>query len=131
MPTGAKTKLVAHTVNMLQDERKVQVAQTPFIAFSRERWGSGDYKDVKAADAARAIGKEWKALTADDKLVSQILKWSRLLVFHANYFAQKYHDVYREAQAKYAEEYERVYGRKHVTRAATKSPRAKKATVTA
>jgi len=68
-PEGRKTKVIAHTTRLLTDERKVKQPDTPWIAFTRERWASGDYKDVRPADAARSLSKEWQAMNASDKKV--------------------------------------------------------------
>lgn len=68
-PAGAKTKLVAHASHLLKDSRAPVKENTPYIAYGRERWASGDFKDVRSVDAARSISKEWNALSAEDKKV--------------------------------------------------------------
>src|SRR5690242_15247223 len=41
----------AHT-HKIHDDRQVSKASTPYLLFFQERWASGDFKGIKAGDAA-------------------------------------------------------------------------------
>lgn len=101
---------MGHATRLLRDERKVRRQDTPYIAYSRERWGSGDYKNVQPADGARSISREWNALSKEVKQVSYRIQPGLEIIARIDDF-QKYHDVYLEGRPAYAMEYERVYGR--------------------
>ena len=68
-PAGSKIKLVGHASQLLKDSRAPKKEDTPYIAYGRERWASGDFKDVRAVDASRSISKEWNAMSPDAKRV--------------------------------------------------------------
>ncbi len=56
-------------VPQLIDERAPKRPNAPYIVFSKERWASGDFKNLRVAEASRLIGAEWKALSADEAKV--------------------------------------------------------------
>jgi len=53
----------------LKDERAPKKPRTPYLVFSTERWASGDFKNLKVAEAGKLIGAEWKALSTDEAKV--------------------------------------------------------------
>lgn len=61
-------KYPAHT-GKLPDDRHVKPALSPYVLFSKERWGSGDFKSIKITDATKLIANEWKSLSASEKTV--------------------------------------------------------------
>jgi len=65
----------------LQDYRQVKGARAAYIFFSKDRFDSGDFKGLKAPEAAKLAGREWKALSASEKKVSKTrfgLSWASL-----------------------------------------------------
>ncbi len=41
------------------------------MSFYKDRYATGDFKGLKAPEAARLAGREWKALSASEKKVSK------------------------------------------------------------
>ncbi|KAF2018820.1 hypothetical protein BU24DRAFT_418374 [Aaosphaeria arxii CBS 175.79] len=74
----------------IEDDRAPKRSAHPFLRFMQERQASGDFKDIKFTDASTLISKEWAALSASEK--------------------KPYEDQSAEASARYAREYEQVYG---------------------
>ena len=66
---GTQKKSVAHTKKLI-DDRVPKQGPTSYLCFFLERHASGDFKNIRAADAAKLIGAEWKALSAAEKKVS-------------------------------------------------------------
>ena len=66
---GTQKKSVAHTKKLV-DDRVPKQGPTSYLCFFLERHASGDFKNIRAADAAKLIGAEWKALSAAEKKVS-------------------------------------------------------------
>ena len=52
----------------LKDPRE-PISIGPYALFTRERWASGDMKGIEVVQAAKLIGQEWRALSADEKSV--------------------------------------------------------------
>ncbi|KAI0586700.1 NHP6B Chromatin-associated protein containing the HMG domain [Pyrenophora tritici-repentis] len=63
---GTQKKGVAYTKKLV-DDRVPKQKPTSYLRFFLERHASGDFKSIKAADAAKLIGTEWKALSAAEK----------------------------------------------------------------
>jgi hypothetical protein len=57
----------AHT-EKIPDDRHVK-KRTAFSDFVKARYDTGDFKGIKASDAAPLIAAEWKALSATEKKV--------------------------------------------------------------
>ncbi|CAE7010958.1 hypothetical protein HRS9139_01843 [Pyrenophora teres f. teres] len=63
---GTQKKSVAYTKKLV-DDRVPKQTPTSYLCFFLERHASGDFKNIKAADAAKLIGTEWKSLSAAEK----------------------------------------------------------------
>ena len=57
---------------MLQDHRQVKRVTGAYTRFYIDRQASGDFKGLKAKEAARLAGREWKGLSASEKKVSNV-----------------------------------------------------------
>ena len=53
----------------LKDERIVKQARTPYAYFLMERFASGDMKNMKISEVGPLIGREWRALSTEEKKV--------------------------------------------------------------
>ena len=63
----------------IQDERLVKQARAPYTYFLADRFASGDMKNMKLTEIGTLIGREWKALSAEEKKVRhQSSSWSML-----------------------------------------------------
>ncbi|KAL2051931.1 hypothetical protein ABVK25_007846 [Lepraria finkii] len=76
---------------MLQDHRQVKGVTGAYTRFYIDRQASGDFKGLKAKEAARLAGREWKGLSASEK--------------------KPYEDAQKQDQARYAQEVKTVYNR--------------------
>ncbi|ERF74621.1 hypothetical protein EPUS_00751 [Endocarpon pusillum Z07020] len=74
----------------IQDERIVKQARTSYTYFLKERFASGDMKNMKIGEVGALIGREWRALSAEEK--------------------KPYEDRAARDKARYIEEYTTVYG---------------------
>ena len=57
---------------VLKDERQVAGRRNSFAFFTQSRFKSGDYKNMKVNVAAGLAGREWKALTDEQKKVRRL-----------------------------------------------------------
>lgn len=57
----------------IQDDRLVKQPLTPFIYFFKERYSTGDFKNMPINEAAKLVSQEWKALGSSDKQVRPFL----------------------------------------------------------
>lgn len=55
---------------MLQDHRQVKGVTGAYTRFYIDRQASGDFKGLKAKEAATLAGREWKGLSASEKKVN-------------------------------------------------------------
>jgi len=62
------TKYPAYT-SKLVDDRAAKKPTSSFLVFLKERFASGDFKSINVVEAAKLIGNEWKALSANEKKV--------------------------------------------------------------
>jgi hypothetical protein len=58
----------SHT-SRIKDDRQVTPPGSAYTQFYKERWASGDLGNIKAVDAAKLLGAEWKALPEAEKKV--------------------------------------------------------------
>ncbi|KAF7512448.1 hypothetical protein GJ744_001383 [Endocarpon pusillum] len=86
----AKKEGSKKTYPHIQDERIVKRPQPPYTYFVMERFASGDMKNMKIGEYAALIGREWRALSAEEK--------------------KPYEDRAARDKARYTEEYTTVYG---------------------
>jgi hypothetical protein len=66
---SAGTKLRSRKYSAIKDDRLVKGPQSAYILFVSERYGSGDFKNIKTGDATKLISQEWKELTGSEKKV--------------------------------------------------------------
>ncbi|KAL6717837.1 hypothetical protein ACLMJK_003922 [Lecanora helva] len=52
---------------LLQDDRLVKRNNSSFSIFFQQRYSTGDFKGLKASEAAKLASREWKALSASEK----------------------------------------------------------------
>jgi hypothetical protein len=57
--------------NHIQDERLVKQARSSYAYFLMDRFASGDMRNMKISEVGVLIGREWKALSAAQKQVTQ------------------------------------------------------------
>ena len=72
-PAGRKSRLVAHRIYPIKDDRLVKRPITSYSAYIRDRWASGDFRGVTVSEASKAIGREWKSLSRDEAKVSSTM----------------------------------------------------------
>lgn len=65
---GKQKSAPAYT-SKLHDDRQVKTVPSAYIFFFTARHASGDFKNIKAQDASKLIGNEWKALSDAEKKV--------------------------------------------------------------
>lgn len=63
-PKGVRTKWP-----IIEDERQPKQNMTAYTFFVSSRAKSGDFQNMKIVDVAPLIGKEWAALSEDEKAV--------------------------------------------------------------
>src|SRR5690349_14460733 len=51
----------------LHDDRLLKRPVTAYVHFTQDRHASGDFKGMAIAESAKLIGREWKALSANEK----------------------------------------------------------------
>ena len=56
----------------IRDERSVKRPMTSFAHFCTSRHASGDFKHLRASEAAKLLGQEWKALSEGEKQVCHV-----------------------------------------------------------
>lgn len=54
----------------ISDDRLVKQARAPYTYFLMDRFASGDMINMKISEVGPLIGREWKALSADEKRVN-------------------------------------------------------------
>ncbi|THZ86097.1 hypothetical protein D6C84_02783 [Aureobasidium pullulans] len=74
----------------IKDDRLVKRARGSWIIFHSERFSSGDFRGIKAGDAAKDIAVEFNALSASER--------------------KKYEDLAAKDLERYAREYREIYG---------------------
>ncbi|KAL8845989.1 MAG: hypothetical protein Q9221_008883 [Calogaya cf. arnoldii] len=89
--TALKRRKVPGSWNKLRDERLVMRPRTSYLNFRMERHHSGDYAGVKAAEAGKLIGAEWRKLSDSDK--------------------KPFIDQFEKDRARYEQEVKAVYNR--------------------
>ncbi|KAL8761151.1 MAG: hypothetical protein Q9184_002705 [Pyrenodesmia sp. 2 TL-2023] len=62
-----KKKNASGTWTKLEDERLAKGPRNAYSYFTQDRFKSGDFAGMKLAEAAKLIGGEWKALSANEK----------------------------------------------------------------
>lgn len=65
----AKKEGSKKTYPHIQDERIVKQARMPYAYFLGERFASGDMKNMKIGEVGALIGREWRALSAEERKV--------------------------------------------------------------
>ena len=58
----------SHTSKLI-DERQPKHPGSPFTVFTKIRFASGDFKNIRVIEAIKLVANEWKALSADEKKV--------------------------------------------------------------
>ncbi|KAK7707252.1 hypothetical protein SLS57_009421 [Botryosphaeria dothidea] len=98
-----RTKVPSYRKGQIQDDRLVKQPLTPFIYFFKERYSTGDFKNMPINEAAKLVSQEWKALGSSDK--------------------QKYTEVAEKDIQRYAREYKSTYGEEapFITKAAAQA----------
>ncbi|CZT16636.1 uncharacterized protein RCC_02471 [Ramularia collo-cygni] len=79
----------------IQDERIVTRPRNSFILFALSRLPSADFKNILAKDRMQLIGKEWNALSADEKA--------------------KFEELAKQDKTRYLEEFKNTYGYEYGT----------------
>lgn len=64
-----KAKLVNYNKGQIQDDRAVATPASAYIIFFKERYATGEFKNMSTTEAAKLVGAEWKALSASSKEV--------------------------------------------------------------
>lgn len=121
----------------IQDDRLVKQPLTPFIYFFKERYSTGDFKNMPINEAAKLVSQEWKALGSSDKQVRPFLPlvtayscfrcFSSSIRIEADHsspsFLQKYTEVAEKDIQRYAREYKSTYGEEapFITKAAAQA----------
>lgn len=85
-----KAKLVNYNKGQIQDDRAVATPASAYIIFFKERYATGEFKNMSTTEAAKLVGAEWKALSASSK--------------------EKYENMAAEEKQRYARKYKSVYG---------------------
>jgi hypothetical protein len=62
----------AHTARLV-DERVPKRPASGFSQFVKDRHATGDFKGIKVTDSLKMISEEWKALSASEKKVGDII----------------------------------------------------------
>ena len=65
----AKKDGIKKAFRHIQDERLVKQARAPYTYFLMDRFASGDMRNMNISEIGALIGREWKALSPDDKKV--------------------------------------------------------------
>ena len=68
-------RLGVNTV-LLQDHRQVKGLRNAYSYFYQGRLQSGDYRGLKLVEAAKLVGREWKALSDSEKKVCRPRSWA-------------------------------------------------------
>ena len=93
----------------MQDDRQVKGQISAYILFCKERYASGDFKGLKVTEGARLAGREWKALSNEEKKVSPSHKFnigSPLICV-----PQPYQDAAQQDLLRYTQESKTVYNK--------------------
>ena len=69
----AKTNKRNARYKAIPDERLPKGPISSYMLFSMNRQASGDFRSIAIAERGKLIGKEWAALTADEKKVCPTL----------------------------------------------------------
>ncbi|KAJ4296525.1 hypothetical protein N0V90_006570 [Kalmusia sp. IMI 367209] len=66
--TRLRGKLPGRWTRLVDERHTVSPAKIPpYIRFYKERYASGDFKNIAIGDGAKLIGNEWRALNASEK----------------------------------------------------------------
>lgn len=65
-----KKKKTSGSWTKLEDERLAKRPRNDFSYFVEDRFKSGDFAGMKLGEAAKLMGGEWRALSANEKQVS-------------------------------------------------------------
>lgn len=76
--------------------------------FNKDRFASGDFKGVKAIEAAKLAGREWRALSASEKKVPNRDQHLGLAILTR---VQPYHDAAEQDMTRYEQEVKTVYNK--------------------
>lgn len=72
-----KKKFQASTRRPIHDDRQPKRALSAYIMFSKSRWQSGDFAGHPTGETAKALGDEWKDMSAAERKVCCNWAWSR------------------------------------------------------
>lgn len=70
-----KTNKLNARYKPIPDERIPKAPISSYMLFSMNRQASGDFQHIAVAERGKLLGKEWAALTADEKKVCLPLFW--------------------------------------------------------
>ena len=80
-----------------------------YILFAKNRQESGDFKNIPVVERGRLIGKEWRALSSDEKQV-RLLHFPHTWMSSADCDEQKYKNLEIEDKSRYSSEFKDAYG---------------------
>ena len=70
-----KYNIPKNSLKLIDDDRQPKRPRTAYAIFTKARWASGDLGN-KVTDAAKAIGREWRSLSDNEKQVGQFFEHS-------------------------------------------------------
>lgn len=76
---AARYNLTLKKVNTRRPIVDSRLPKRPVLAFSsftKDRWASGDFKNISIVDASKQMGLEWKALSEAEKKVSALSRFN-------------------------------------------------------
>ncbi|OTA96985.1 hypothetical protein M434DRAFT_392429 [Hypoxylon sp. CO27-5] len=62
-----KFNIPKSALKTIHDERLPKLPANSYSLFTKARWASGDFSNTKVGEAAKQIGREWKALTDTER----------------------------------------------------------------